>query len=87
MDRPRALVVIGLALFAVVTAVLVVTSIPSSALDAAPAGPQQAGTPTPTPTDLSVAGSTGGIFWMGVVIAIIVLTPLFVRGAIWRSSS
>ena len=40
-------------------------------------------TPTPTDADASVPGSTDGIMWMGVVIALIVLVPMLTTRALW----
>lgn len=36
-------------------------------------------TPTPTAEEGSTAGSTNGILWMGVVIVVIILLPIFLR--------
>jgi hypothetical protein len=40
-------------------------------------------TPTPTDPDASVAGSTDGIMWMGIVIALIVLIPMLTSRVLW----
>ena len=77
-------------LFAIVvlaTLFLLVTSISSFANTDAP-GPLapshlQQTTPTPTDSDASVAGSTDGIVWMGIVIALIVLVPMLVTRLTW----
>ena len=43
----------------------------------------QAVTPTPVPESVSRAGSTDGIFWMGVVLVFIVLLPILLRRSTW----
>ena len=44
-------------------------------------------TPEPTEADASVAGSTDGIVWMGIVITLIVVVPLLASRALWSRSA
>ncbi len=43
----------------------------------------QQATPSPTDSDASVAGSTDGIMWMGILIALIVLVPMLLSRTLW----
>ena len=43
----------------------------------------QAATPTPIPESVSRAGSTDGIFLMGVILVLIVLLPIVFRRSTW----
>ncbi len=49
-----------------------------------PAAFYQAVTPTPTPKDLSVPGSTDGIVLLSVVIVTIILVPLLLQKNMWK---
>jgi hypothetical protein len=66
---------------------ILVTSISSVAGSTPPNPPrslaQQQLTPTPSESDGSVAGSTDGIVWMGILIALIVLAPMLASRALW----
>jgi hypothetical protein len=80
-----------LTIFALATGIALVTSVSSLAMRAntEPAivhNPQEI-TPTPEEVDLSVPGSTDGIMWMGVAIAVIVLLPLLTHRTLWRNGS
>ncbi len=44
----------------------------------------EAATPTPTPKDLSVPGSTDGIVLLSVVIVAIILVPLLLQKNMWK---
>lgn len=44
----------------------------------------QAVTPAPAETEISQAGSTDRIMWMGLVIAAIILLPILITGSTWR---
>ncbi|HSR21489.1 MAG TPA: hypothetical protein VLL49_11295 [Anaerolineales bacterium] len=44
-------------------------------------------TSEPTEADASVAGSTDGIVWMGIVITLIVVVPLLANRALWSRSA
>jgi hypothetical protein len=43
-------------------------------------------TPTPQPEDLTRIGSTDGIVTMGILIALIVIIPIFLRRNSWMES-
>jgi hypothetical protein len=43
-------------------------------------------TSTPPPQDLSEIGSTDGIVTMGILIALIVIVPIFLRRKSWMES-
>ncbi|MFH1183409.1 MAG: hypothetical protein V1755_00005 [Chloroflexota bacterium] len=81
-------IAIFLAVVALTIAFALVTSISSLALpaslDASTIGELQDVTPTPSEESLSTAGSTDGIVWMGVVIAVIVVLPLLATRALWH---
>jgi hypothetical protein len=85
--KKSAPIIILLVIVTLAALLLLVTSVPNLANAAAfgppaAAHPQQ-NTPTPTEADGSVAGSTDGIVWMGIVIALIVLLPLLLNRTIW----
>jgi hypothetical protein len=80
--------IIGLVAVVSLTALLVLaTSVSSLARSSVSGQPDVARsqqiTPTPTDADASVAGSTGGIMWMGIVIALIVLLPMLTSRFLW----
>ena len=68
--------------------IALVTTISSMAMPAAQqanfSGLPQDITPTPAETDLSQAGSTDGIVWMGIAIAAIILLPVLANGVTWQ---
>lgn len=79
------ILVISIVVFAML---LVLVTSASSLARSAGANPPNAPrsqeiTPTPTDADASVPGSTDGIMWMGVVIALIVLVPMLTSRALW----
>lgn len=43
-------------------------------------------TPTPQPQDLTRIGSTDGIVTMGILIALIVIIPIFLRRKSWMEN-
>ncbi len=54
--------------------------------DVAPASRLAAPTPTPVDTGTSVPGSTDGIMWMGVIIALVILLPILFSKSTWTRS-
>lgn len=76
------------AVVALTTALVLVTSISSLAMRSGPdariMGGQQDLTPTPAEDSGSQAGSTDGIVWMGIVIAALVLLPVVAHRAMWN---
>jgi amino acid transporter len=86
---PTTPIAIFLAVVALTIAFALVTSISSLALPARPPadtiGDLPDTTPTPAEAPLSTAGSTDGIVWMGVVIAVIVVLPLLATRALWHT--
>ena len=86
LSRSASIIILVAIVMLAILLVLVtsISSLANAATYAPPAAvhPQQ-NTPTPIEADRSVAGSTDGIVWMGIVIALIVMVPMLLNRAMW----
>ena len=90
MNRRRLRALYPVLVFTAVGLLTVLSSLSGSALQSsptmAPASKLGPVTATPIPSAGSVPGSTDGIIWLGVVIALVIVLPLIFTKSFWTKS-
>jgi hypothetical protein len=81
--RVLLLLLIVSAVLAFTLALSPLTTVPASTLLQKAANPH-APTPTATPVDRSVPGSTDGLIIMSFAIAVIVIVPILLQKSLWK---